>query len=102
MSKRSRSSYQFFQEASLSQKLADKIPIYQKLAGSDPETSKAIGFLMVLGKHKKLDLKKPGISLMLDILDVTRQALFATSDKVNEISKMGMQMPKAEDIISTF
>ena len=26
-----------------------------------------------------------------------RKAIFATSEKVNEITKMGLQMPKAED-----
>ena len=99
---RTQSKYKFYQEASLSQKLADKIPIYQQLAGSDPETSKAIGIITVLGENDLLDLDDPNISLVLDILNVTRQALFATSDKVNEISKMGMQMPKPEDIISSF
>jgi len=39
---------------------------------------------------------------MLDLLDVQRKAAFATSEKTNEITKMGLQMPKAEDIISSF
>ena len=98
----SRSKYEFWKEASLSQKLADKIPIYQKLAGSDPETSMSIGFLLTLGEHGILDLEDPSMKLMMDLLNVKRQAQFATSEKVNEITKMGMQMPKGKDVISKF
>lgn len=95
----SRSKYEFYQEATMSQKLADKIPIFQNLAGSDPETSQSIAFLTILGKHGYLDLNEPGFKLIMDLLNVRRQALFATSERVNEISKMGMQMPRGEDII---
>ena len=98
----SRSKYEFWKESSLSQKLAYKLPIYQKLAGSDPETSMSIGFFEILGEHGIIDLKEPNMKLMMDLLNVKRQALFATSEKVNEITKMGLQMPKAEDIISDF
>ena len=99
---RNASKYQFYQEASLSQKLSYKDEIYKKLAGSDREISNSIGFLLVLGQHKLIDLSDPSIVLMLDILDVQRKAAFATSDKTNEITKMGLQMPKSEDIISSF
>jgi len=98
----SRSKYEFWKEASLSQKLANKIPIYQKLAGADPETSEAIGTLLKLGELGYINLQEEGWLLIMGLLDVKRQARFATSDKVNEITKMGMQMPKAEDIISDF
>ena len=97
-----RSKYEFWKESSLSQKLAYKIPIYQRLAGSDPETSMSIGFFEILGEAGILDLEDPAMKLMMDLLNVKRQALFATSEKVNEITKMGLQMPKAEDIISNF
>jgi len=93
----SRSKYQFYKESSLSQQLANKDRIYMKLAGSDPQTSESIGFLTVLGAHGFIDLKDPTWKLVLDLLDMTRKARFATSEKVNEITKMGMQMPKAED-----
>lgn len=94
----SKSKYQFYQEASLSQKLSHRDPIYKKLAGSDPKTSESIGFLLMLGEHGMIDLEDPSIMLVLDLLDVTRKARFATSEKVNEITKMGLQMPKAEDV----
>jgi len=99
---RTQGKYQFYQEASLSQKLANKVPIYQQLAGTDREISNSIGFLLIMGEHNLIDLENPAIKLMLAILDVQRKAAFATSDKTNEITKMGLQMPKSENIISSF
>ena len=98
----SKSKYQFWQEASLSQKLSDKVPIYQYLAGSDPETSEAIAFFLTLGELKYIDLEEPSMKLMMGMLNARRQALFATSPHTNEISKMGMQMPKGENVVSKF
>lgn len=99
MAKQSRTKYQFFQEASLSQKLAHKIPLYQQLAGSDRELSDSIAILSYL---KKRGLVGEEMDFIIGLLNVLRMSAFATSEKVNEISKMGMQMPKAEDIISSF
>ncbi|GAH62073.1 unnamed protein product [marine sediment metagenome] len=92
----------FRQGATLSQQLASKIPIYQKLAGADPETSTSIAILKVFGEHGLIDLNDPGFKLIMSILNAKRQALFATSERVNEITKMGMQMPRGETIISEF
>ncbi len=98
----SKSKYEIWRQASLSQILADKIPIYQKLAGTNPDLSKSIGVMLVLCEKKILNEKDPNIQLLLALLDVQRKAEFATSEKVNEITKMGMQMPKSENIISDF
>lgn len=95
-----RSKYQFWQEASLSQKLADKIPIYQKLAGTDVQISDSIAVLTYISDQE--NFKKTPIEFMLGLLNVLRISHFATSEKVNEITKMGMQMPKGEDIVSKF
>lgn len=92
--------FEFFQQASLSQKLAHRDPIYKILAGSDPETSQMIGFFQILHQHKKIDLDSPNWKLLFDLLNVTRKALFATSEKTNEITKMGFQMPKAEEDVN--
>lgn len=109
-----RSNYQFFQEASLSQKLSDKDPVFRELSGTDPDTANAIGFFITLGQHDIIEMDKeklkdgifvfkdPMISLIVDLLRMGLKASFATSDKTNEITKMGLRMPKAEDIISTF
>ena len=94
----SKSKYQFYQEASLSQKLADKIPIYQHLAGADTSISESIGVLLYIDDPENMKvLSKDPIKWIIGFLNVIRQARFATSEKVNEITKMGMQMPKAED-----
>lgn len=86
----------FRQGASLSQQLADTIPIYQQLAGSDPETSESIGFFLILGKLGYIDLEESSMKLVMELLNVKRQARFATSERNNEITKMGMQMPKSD------
>lgn len=100
---KSTTNYEFFKQASLSQQLAYKIEfngekIYPYLAGADPQTSLKIGNLKVLAKHGLLKIPKAKLDLIMDLLNMRRMALFATSEKVNEISKMGMQDPKEEDI----
>ena len=92
-----RSKYEFIQEASLSQQLAAKIPLYQKLAGSDRELSDSIAVLTYINNPE--NLKRPGIDFVLGLLDVLRLSHFATSEQVNEITKMGLQMPKDTAII---
>jgi len=87
----------FRQGASLSQQLADQDGIYTKLAGSDPELSKAIGIILVL-IDKKILKEDETTKLLLAILDVQRKAAFATSEKVNEITKMGLQMPRSDAV----
>jgi len=93
----SKSKYQFYQEASLSQKLADKQKEYSEYAGSDTDISLTLALFNTLHKHKIIDLEQPDWKFVKDLLNEQRKAIFATSDKVNEITKMGLQMPKAED-----
>ena len=93
----SKSKYQFYQEASLSQKLAHKMPEYSQYAGTDPKTSLTLARLKIFSDHKIIDLKDPVFKLLYDLLNEKRKALFATSEKVNEITKMGLQMPKGID-----
>ena len=98
----SRSKNEFIQEASLSQQLASMHPEFAEYAGSDPQTSTAIANLNVFIKLGILDGESQGIKLVLAILNERRKALFATSERVNEITKMGLQMPRAENIIAKF
>lgn len=93
----SRSKYEFQQEASLSQQLAHRMKEYAEYAGADPKTSLTIARLNVLIEHNLLDPEDPQIKLIKDLLNEKRKALFATSDKVNEITKLGLQMPKARE-----
>ena len=92
-----RSKYEFYKEASLSQQLAYRMPEYSEYAGSDPDISKTIALLNHLHNHELIDLKDPNWKFVKDLLNEQRKAIFATSPKVNEITKMGLQMPKAED-----
>jgi len=95
----SKSKYQFYQEASLSQKLADKIPLYQKLAGTDRYLSDSIAVLEFFRNRNVFAKDDPEIDMVIGLLNVLRMSAFATSERVNEITKMGMQMPKKEDIV---
>ena len=94
----SRSKFEFYKEASLSQQLAHKHPEYSDYAGSDPDISLTLALFNILDKHNIIDLKDPRWKLVKDLLNEQRKAIFATSDRVNEITKMGLQMPKSEDI----
>jgi len=94
-----RSKYEFYQEASLSQKLAHRDPIYQRLAGTDRQLSESIGFFLTCGQFGYIDLDNPVWKFTLAILDIQRKAAFATSERTNEITKMGMQMPRGEDVV---
>lgn len=100
----SKSKYGFYQEASLSQKLSFSFPEYVEYAGSDAETSLAIARIKVLVEFGFLPKpeKKNTTALILAILNEERKARFATSEKTNEITKMGLQMPKSENLISKF
>ena len=93
----SRSKYEFYKEASLSQQLSFRNPEYKEYAGADPKISITLATLTILSKHKIIDMNDPTWKFVKDLLNEHRKALFATSEKVNEITKMGLQMPKAED-----
>ena len=92
-----KSKYEFFKEASLSQKLAHKHPEFSEYAGTDPEISQTLALFNVLNTHKKIDLTDPNWKFIKDLLNEQRKAYFATSERTNEITKMGLQLPKAED-----
>ena len=99
----SRTKYEHFQSASLSQKMSFKVlfngkTIYPILAGSDPATSLKIGRMTVLRAYGQLPmLSDPAYNFIMDLLNMERMAKFATSQQVNEISKMGMHDPKEDD-----
>lgn len=96
----SRSKYEFIQEASLSQRLAHRMPEYSMYAGTNPNISLTLAVFNVLESFKILDFENTDLKIVRAILNEQRKALFATSERVNEITKMGLQMPKGEDIFS--
>jgi len=93
MPKRS-SDFEFRQQASLSQKVSFDIPILRKLSGSDQELSDSIGVLWYLGEKGLMD--KKDTEFILGLLDVLRLSHFATSERTNEITKMGFMLPAKE------
>ena len=90
------SDFEFRQQTSLSQRVGYHIPLIQKLSGSDPELSDSIAIIQVL---KKLKLINDELDFVLEILDALRLSHFATSDKTNEITKMGFMLPAKEAIV---
>ena len=98
----SRSKGWFRQGASLSQKLGAKHEEYADYAGSDPKISLKLARLRILGQHKIINLEDSGLKLVWDLLNEERKALFATSPHVNEISKMGLQMPKKDAVVTDY
>ncbi len=94
-----RSKAEFYQQSSLSQKLSHKDDKFRMLAGADRQISESIGFFLTLGDLGYVDLNDPSMELILALLDIQRKAAFATSEKVNEITKMGMMMPKGDSIV---
>ena len=88
------SDFEFRQQASLSQKVSYDIPLIRKLAGSDVQISDSIAVLSYINDQE--NFKKSPIEFMLGLLDVLRLSRFATSEKTNEISKMGFMLPSKE------
>lgn len=93
------SKYEFREQSTLSQQLASVYPEFAEYAGADPQVSTSIANLNVFIKFGYLDGDDPGVKLLLAILNERRKALFATSERVNEISKMGMQMARTRNIV---
>ena len=93
---KSRSDIEFGYQALLSQKVSYDIPLIRKLAGSDPQISDSIAVLSYINDQE--NFKKSPIEFMLGLLDVLRLSHFSTSEKTNEISKMGFMLPKSDAV----
>ena len=96
MPKRSSSDFEFRQQSSLSQKVSFDIPLIRMLAGSDPDISDSIAVLSYISDPE--NIKKSPIEFMLGLLNVLRLSRFATSEKTNEISKMGFMLPRSDAV----
>lgn len=97
MAKGKTSDFEFRQQTSLSQRVGDQIPIMQMLSGTDPEISDSIAVLIYTNDPKNIELlQKDRVAWIIGLLNVIRLSRFATSDKTNEISKMGFMLPAKE------
>lgn len=90
------SDFEFRQQTSLSQRVGFKIPLMQILAGSDPQISDGIAVMSYLNDPE--NFKKPPVDFTIGLLNVLRLSRFATSEKTNEISKMGFMLPATEQV----
>ena len=88
------SDFEFRQQTSLSQRVGFKIPLMQMLAGSDPQISDGIAVMSYINDPE--NFKKTPAEFTIGLLNVLRLSRFATSEKTNEISKMGFMLPAKE------
>lgn len=95
-----RSKYEYMYMSMLGSRVARKYPLYQELAGADAETSLQIALLHALADLGILDLESEEVRMTLVILNAKRMALFATSEKTNELSKMAMHLPTDEEEVN--
>lgn len=92
------SKYYTYQQASLSQKVSFNTPMLRLLAGTDQEISDSIAVISYLDNPEKQKLmSKDPIKWVLGLLDVLRLSHLATSEKINEITKLGFMLPKKDD-----
>lgn len=94
-----KSDSEFRQQASLSQIVSaedeKEAARFRDLAGSDTELSDTIAITLTLCEFGILDKKNPTIKLMLALMNAQRKARFATSEKNNEITKLGLMTPRS-------
>ena len=95
-----RSKHDFYQHSSLSQQLSFRDASFRDYAGSDRHTSEQLAALKVLSRFGLVHPKDPLVILMWAYLTEKRKALFATSERTNEITKLGLMTPKGEDVYS--
>ena len=96
----SQSKYYTYQQASLSQKASARNPLLEKLAGTDQELSDSIAVISYLGETGKMNKKNS--EWILGLLNVLRLSHLATSEKLNEISKLGFMLPKSDAVVSDY
>lgn len=84
----------FFQKISLAQKISAKDKKFKEYVGSDTEIAQTIAVLNVLVEHKILD--KNSAEIVKDILIEQNRAIFASSEKTDIFTKLGLLYPKGE------
>jgi len=98
----SRSKYEFREQASLSQQASDKEVRLKKYVGADQAISDKLADIDTLIEEGLISENDSRIKYMKRQLDNRRLARLATSERLNEITKLGFMLPKADNIISSF
>ena len=99
---RSQSKDNFREQASLSQQASDKEARLKKYVGADRGISDKLADIDTLVEEGFISANDARIKYMKRQLDNRRLARLATSEKLNEITKLGFLLPKADNIISSF
>ena len=99
---RSRSKENFREQASLSQQASDKEARLKKYVGADRGISDKLADIDTLIEEGLISKNDPRIKYMGKQLDNRRLARLATSERLNEITKLGFLLPKSDNIISSF
>lgn len=99
---RSQSRYEFREQASLSQQASDKEARLKRYVGTDQAISDKLADLDTLVEEGLISEKDSRIKYMKRQLDNRRLARLATSERLNEITKLGFMLPKSDNIISSF
>jgi len=82
------------QTSTMGQELASSYPAYQDYMGADVEIAKSIAILNVLVKMKYL--KESDVSLVKALLIEQNRATFASSEKTDNLTKLGLGVAKQE------
>ena len=97
-----RSKYEFREQASLSQQASDKEKRLKKYVGADQPISDKLADIDTLIEEGLISEEDSRIKYMKRQLDNRRLARLATSERLNEITKLGFLLPKSDNIISSF
>jgi len=97
-----RSKYEFREQASLSQQASDKEDRLKRYVGADTAISDKIADIDTLISEGLVSKNDPKIKYMQRYLDNRRLSRFATSERLNEISKLGFMLPKRDKVISKY
>ena len=99
---RSQSKDNFREQASLSQQASDKDERLKKYVGADQAISDKLADIDTLIEMGYISENDPRIKFLKLRTDNRRLARLATSERLNEITKLGFFLPKADNIISSF
>jgi len=94
--------YEFREQASLSQQASDKEARLKKYVGADQAISDKLADIDTLIEEGLISENDSRIKYMKRQLDNRRLARLATSERLNEITKLGFMLPKSDNIISSF
>lgn len=84
----------FFERISLAQEISNNDPNIQDYAGCDTELSIKLAQINVLIDHELLE-ETEDILLIKDILKEKIKAVMASSDKMDNFSKLGFRTPRS-------